>query len=209
VKVFVYVEGDSDRLGLDALLSGYKSRLRAAGVGMPFIVLGNKDAFFRKFAARAAGNLAEGSRDSVVALPDLYPNAPYTGTPNAHCDLTELASRLDALVRGSLTRDFGVRSSALDDAMSRFHASALKHDLEMLLLAAWPRLGETVRDGLNPNRWCHPVENQDQGHPPKRIIEEIFLARTGRAYRDTMHAPAVLRRVSSLSEILYGSGGAP
>lgn len=210
MKVFIYVEGQADKLALGELLRSYKEKLRAQGHGLPFIVLGNKHSFFRKFAAKAAANLVERKDNHVVALPDLYPNRPYAATPNAHADLGDLAARLQHLVSDALRCVYGVPSRDVPEAMSRFHPSALKHDLEMLLLAAWRRLGEQLRQSLNPeSHWRRPVEDQNQDRPPKRIVEKLFLAKTRRAYRDTAHAPAVLRRVDDIQEILHLEAGQP
>ena len=205
MRVFVYVEGQADKLALEALLQRYLEKLREHGHGLRFVVLGSKDIFFRpsKFAAKAAANLVEREHDCVVALPDLYPNQPYASTANAHRDLEQLCARLGNLVKEALRDVFGVRRRDVPEAMSRFYPSALKYDLEMLLLAAGQRLTEQLGQALNPAaHWRRPVEDQDQDRPPKRIVEELFLARTHRAYRDTIHAPAVLRRVEDLHEVL-------
>lgn len=205
MRVFVYVEGQADRLALEALLQRYREKLREHGHGLRFVVLGSKDIFFRaaKFPAKAAANLVERQDNHVVALPDLYPNQPYASTANAHADLEQLSARLGSLVKEALRDVFGVRRRDVPEAMSRFYPSALKYDLEMLLLGAWERLAEQLGQPLNPAaHWRRPVEDQDQDRPPKRIVEELFLARTHRAYRDTTHAPAVLRRVENLHEVL-------
>jgi hypothetical protein len=205
VRVFVYVEGEADKLALGALLRRYREKLGDHGHGLRFIVLGSKDIFFRrtKFPAKAAANLVDREDNHVVALPDLYPNQPYASTPNAHRDLGQLCARLGSLVKQALRDVFGVRARDLPQAMSRFHPSALKYDLEMLLLAAWQRLAEQLGQAVDPAaHWRRPVEDQDQNRPPKRIVEKLFLARTDRAYRDTIHAPAVLRRVEDLREVL-------
>lgn len=208
MRFFVYVEGQADKLALEELLRRYRETLRGHGHGIRFVVLGSKDLFFRKFAGKAAANLVDRESNHVVALPDLYPNGQYAATPNAHADHASLAARLRNLVAEALRDVGGVRARDVSQHLSRFHASALKHDLEMLLLAAWRRLGEQLRHSLNPaSHWRRPVEDQDQGRPPKRIVEELFLARTGRAYRDTADAPAVLRRVDELREVIESGTG--
>lgn len=207
MKAYIYVEGEADKLALEALLSGYREQLKQQRHGISFIVLGNKDAFFVKFGPKAAARLVEGVRDCVVALPDLYPNQPYRGSPSEHADLPALQTILGGLVRHALRDVYCLRAVDVRQCLGRFHASALKHDLEMLLLAAWPRLAEQIGQDLNRRGWRSPVEDQDQDRPPKRIVEAIFRTRTGRAYRDTLHAPAVLRRVRSIEEVLSDSNG--
>jgi dihydrodipicolinate synthase/N-acetylneuraminate lyase len=43
--------------------------------------------------------------------------------------------------------------------------------------------------------------------PPKYVVEELFRTRTGREYRDTVHAKAVLDKVADIKTILYNNPG--
>jgi hypothetical protein len=94
--------------------------------------------------------------------------------------------------------------------MTRFYPSALKHGMEMLLLAAWQQLGSQLGAALNPT-WRQPVEEQNHTPRarPKALVEDLFRTRSRRkhAYLDTTDAPAVLRRVRDIrGELLYSRG---
>ena len=80
----------------------------------------------------------------------------------------------------------------------------MKHDLEVLLLAARTELRAYLKTSDHLGGWRNPVEEQDQNNPPKRIVEGLFKAKLRRTYRDTKDASAVLRAVSDLRTILYG-----
>lgn len=211
MKIFVYVEAESDVSALKALLGTYLRKLREQGHGLSFIPLHDKAKLLRKIGPRAAEALVANDRDCVIALPDLHPT--FEGAPaHAHSNLEELLERLTQLVRRALQDGpYRVSSRDLRSHMSRFHPCALKFELEMLLLAVWRQLGEHIGTVLNPRSWRHPVEEQnhtDAGRP-KRFVERLFRTRTrkGRAYRDTVDAPGVLRRVADLrTEVLYSVG---
>jgi len=202
MKVWVYVEGDSDRLGLEALWTGWRQRLRPGGWGIQVIPLEDKSRYFRKIGAHAAEKLIADSRDLVVGLPDLYPNRPYAGTEFPHSTVNELMEVQRRLVREELTRK-GISETLLD----RFFPSALKHDFEMLVLAACPQLRAHLGTTEKLGAWRHPVEDQNQDHPPKRVVEALYLTKKGRSYRDTTDAPAVLRNVTDLRPIIYLESG--
>lgn len=211
MKAFVFVEGPSDVLALDALWAGWCRLLRGVGRGISVIHLRNKTNFLRKIGPRAAEKLISGC-DLVVAIPDLYPSEPYVATEWRHSNFEELVNLERRLVRDALERDFGVSGRHLIECIDRFMPSALKYDLEMLLLAAKPQLREQLRttESLN-GKWRTPVEEQNQDRPPKRIVQELFLtkSRERKAYLDTKDAPATLSRVSEPSSLLSTESGQP
>jgi hypothetical protein len=49
--------------------------------------------------------------------------------------------------------------------------------------------------------WKIPVEDQNDGKPPKRIVEALFSRYLKREYQETVDAPWILER-SSLDEVL-------
>ncbi len=78
--------------------------------------------------------------------------------------------------------------------MARFYASALKHDLEVLLLAATSQLQFRLKTQDKLSGWRLPPEDQNQSKPPKRIVEELFSKyRKGKSYNDVEDGPAILR----------------
>jgi hypothetical protein len=207
VKAWVYVEGPSDCSALEALWSDWRGRLRQAGHGISIVPLDGKAKFLKKIGHRAAEKLAGQTDDLVVALPDLYPTAEYETTPFRHQNVEQLRDVQRLRVRQALVESQGLTSSDARQMMTRFFPTALKHDLEMLLLAAGARLGAYMRARRGIDCWRHPVEEQDQDRPPKTIVERLFHENMRVSYRDTLHAPAVLRTVANVREILVSTHG--
>jgi hypothetical protein len=207
MKVWVYVEGVSDRLALLTLWASWLRALSDKGWGIRVLPLDDKSRFLRKIGVLAAEKLVADSHDVVVGLPDLYPAETEGEVEFRHSDLAELASVQQAQVKKALRESFGRLDAT--SMLERFHAAALKHDLEVLLLAAKDALRSHLRttrmlDGL----WRHPPEEQDQQKPPKRVVEELFRVELKRRYRDTTDAPDVLRGVSKQRDLLYDPRGA-
>lgn len=205
MKVWIYVEGESDRLGLRALWANWREQLRTAGHGIEIIPLTSKSQFFRKIGPRAAEKLCANNEDIVIGLPDLYPNQAYAGTRCEHSNMTQLKLIQKREVSNALKGVFGVNRPQVRQLLQRFLPSALKHDLEMLLLAAQDQLRSYLGTSESLGNWRNPVEDQNQNHPPKRIVEELFRtkSRTRRAYRDTIDASAVLQKVTDIKTIIY------
>ncbi|MFH1902507.1 MAG: hypothetical protein ABIK20_00385 [Candidatus Omnitrophota bacterium] len=204
MKVWIYVEGPSDRSGLDAFWEEWRLRLKQAHWGIQVIPLDNKSRFFRKIGPRAAEKLLANSHDLVVGLPDYYPNQPNPAKEYPHATLEELCNLQYRLVRDILVQ----KAADVNGLIQRFYPSALKHDLEMLLLAAREQLCAHLGtpDSIG-QQWQHPVENQNQNRPPKRVVEELYLTKKGKAYRDTKDAGTVLGNVNNLRQILYSQSG--
>jgi len=203
MKVWIYVEGEADRIALDTLWANWRKSLGGAGWGIQTIPLDNKAKFFRKIGGRVAEKLKNNDDDLVVGLPDLYPNREYVGTGFEHRNIEELKTVQTKLVKEELTRVFGLSPTQIQKVLERFHPSAFKHDMEMLILAAREELCAVLgtRDALG--NWRHPVEEQDQTKPPKYIVNELFRTKKGMRYRDTVDARAVLARVTDIRNILY------
>ena len=83
--------------------------------------------------------------------------------------------------------------SQMQQFPNRSLASALKHDLEMLLLATGAQLRE-ILGGSQIGKGTPAPENQNQATPPKKLVKQLFLSKTKRSYRETVDAPAILRR---------------
>ncbi|MBI5479924.1 MAG: DUF4276 family protein [Deltaproteobacteria bacterium] len=193
MKVLIYVEGPSDRYGLEALLEPVLSEGQRHGVGIRLLPLKDKASILNDSARKAADHLAEHPEDWVFALPDLYPMSVYDGTPNAHRSFPALEQLLRARF-AARAQKVGVPAAA----HSRFRVHCLKHDLEVLLLAAPDQLRERLRTGdALRGRWRNPVEDQNDQQPPKRIVEALFdQYRKKPSYVDTVDAPWILKRAS-------------
>lgn len=182
-RIIVYVEGESDKLGLEALLRDLKRQLGQQGVSLRFIPAGSKSDLVQRQPRRAARILAEDPDAIVVLVPDLYP-ADQGGqhrTPEALSQLTE----------GFLQRAVREIGASEQSCRHRFKTFCFKHDFESLLLAAQEQLAGRLRCALN-RTWSARVEDQDFDHPPKSIVDELFLRHLGRHYTATADAPLIL-----------------
>ena len=203
MKVWIFVEGDSDVKALSALLNGWKQNLSAKGWGIQLIPLDNKSKYFRKIGSRATEKLANDARDLVVGLPDLYPNQNYTNTNYRHNNLQELQGVQTRLVKRHLQQ---MGRPDINSHMARFYPSALKHDLEVLLLAATNQLQSRLNMSNRPSGWRRPPENQNQNRPPKKIVEELFRRHIGRPYREIVDSHAILSK-ADLREVVFDERG--
>ena len=202
MKIWVYVEGKSDQKSLAALWDDWSKQLRQRGWGINLIPLQDKSRYFRKIGARVAEKLTGDTNDLVVGLPDFYPNKEYAKTRYKHDNLRQLQDVQKRLVKKSLHNMGYVDENS---HMQRFYASALKHDLEMLLLAAEDKLQAKLKT-KRKGRWIKPPENQNQARPPKNIVKELFQQHLNRAYRETSDAAAILR-TANLRQVIYDSNG--
>ncbi len=199
MKVWIFVEGRSDVQALSALWNGWKQKLSEKGWGIQVIPLDSKSNYFKKIGSRATEKLANDAHDLVVGLPDLYPNRDYADTEYKHNNLQELQGVQTRLVKQHLQQQMGRRAD-VDSHIARFYASALKHDLEVLLLAATSQLQSRLKMSNRPSGWRRPPEKQNQDRPPKRIIEELFQRELKRSYRENTDSNAILRN-ADLREI--------
>ena len=192
MKVWIFVEGKSDVQALSALLSDWKQKLSAKGWGIQLISLESKSKYFRKIGSRATEKLANDACDLVVGLPDLYPNRDYADTEYKHNNLQKLQGVQTRLVKQHLQQQMGRRAN-VDSHIARFYPSALKHDLEVLLLAATSQLQSRLKMSNRPSGWRRPPEDQNQDRPPKRIVEALFQRELKRSYRENTDSDAILR----------------
>jgi hypothetical protein len=207
MKVWVFVEGESDKIALNTLWTSWRLELGRKGWGIQIHPLDDKSRYFRKIGPRAAEKMVHDDRDLVVGLPDLYPNGAYSHTEFKHDDLSELKAVQTRLVRDALQTVFELSPKNAQSTLARFFPSALKHDLEVLLLAAVDELRQTLGTEETLGGWRHPVEDQNQQRPPKYVVEELFRTKKGRCYRDTVHAKVVLEKVTDIERLLFSSSG--
>ena len=192
MKVWVFVEGSSDVRALSALWSDWNQNLREEGWGIKPIPLRSKSNYFEDIGSRAIEKLLHDTSDLVVGLPDLYPNRDYAKTDYRHNNLQELQGVQKRLVERHLQQQMGRRTD-IDSHIARFYASALKHDLEVLLLAATSQLQSRLKMSNKPSGWRQPPEEQNQDRPPKRIVEYLFQRELKRSYRENTDSNAILR----------------
>lgn len=179
---------------MEALLAPLLDGLRGRGVSVYFYDAPSGDrkkAVLLKVPEKAVNILRNRPDDLVVALPDLYPK--NHGFP--HSTPEELIDGVFRQFQAVLARK-GIQDGG--HLESRFRVFCFKHDLEALVLAALEPL--RVRLGAPALRpaWRLPVEDVDHGHPPKRVVEELFRQQ-GLSYRDTVDAPLILHGASYLA----------
>lgn len=208
MKAFLFVEGPSDQLGLEALWKPWRDRLRQKRHGLAIIPLDTKPNLLKKLGHRAAEKLADNDSDLAVGLPDLYPA--FEGAALQHSDVASLKQLQRRLVRDALVSTFQLSRTKADDCMTRFLPAVFKHDFEMLLLAAKDALRSALGTNDRLGNWRLPVEDQNFDQPPKRLIEGLFRTKSvsRRSYLDTRDAPKILGSVTDLGAILRTDSGA-
>ncbi len=186
MRIIVYVEGRSDKDGLEGLLKPLIDQKLQNGVSIKFFETmpgDRKESVLLKIPRRAVDILRSEPDAIVVAMPDLYPyNKPFP-----HQTVEDL--------RAGIIKQFEHwRSHANADPrlVERFQVFCLKHDLEALVLAAHEALAARLNLESVKQDWTIPVEDQNHDHPPKRIVETLF-ADHDEKYVDTIDAPFILR----------------
>ncbi len=183
-EVHVYVEGPSDKLALQALLTPLLNHLREKRVFVKFFEASGKKAVLLDVPKRAVSILDRNARDIVVALPDLYPkNHGFD-----HETPEQLVAGIREQFRGAVRRKKLTNGAELEQ---RFEVFCFKHDLEALVLAAFEALKSHLQAPALKRTWKLPVEDVDHGRPPKRVVEEVFVA-CGQRYKETVDAPLIL-----------------
>ena len=161
MKVWVYVEGRSDVRALAALWGGWRQKLREKRRGIQLLQLDNKPKFLSKIGSRAMEKLVNDPYDLVVGLPDLYPNRGISDNYK-HRNLKELQVVQYRLVRRELEKT-GMSRSDVESHIARFHANAMKHDMEVLLLAATGQLQSRLKVSKSLAGWRRPPGGTESG----------------------------------------------
>lgn len=170
MKIRLYIEGPSDRLGLEKLLRNEISDWRKQGIGFQAVQLGGKNKVLSEIGRRTQLALDIDGVDQVFALVDLYPG---------HTDAESLRQELDGLVEPRLC--------------SCFHAHVAVHDFEAWVLAAQEALCQRL-DVKHLSGFDSPETIDDQ-KPPAERLKELF-ARHHRTYQKELDGPAILSRTT-------------
>lgn len=187
-KVFVYVEGPSDKLAMEALLGGLIDTKREMGIDIEFFEApsGHKKQSVLLKVPRKAVEIIRNYPDAiVVALPDLYPK----NIEFPHETIQELRDGVMKIYDRVLDEK-GIENKQY--YKQRFFVHCFKHDFESLILAS--EAGLKARLGIEKLdiTWSTPVEDQNHGRPPKSVVEELFSS-NGKKYKETIDAPVILR----------------
>lgn len=189
-EVIIYVEGPSDKYGMEALLRQVIKIALQKGILINFVPIKGrrgqqgKEPLLNEGPKKAANILINKPNSWVFLVPDLYPpNKPFP-----HRTYQELKQELEARFSRELKSKRG--DSRLED---RFIVHCFKHDFEALLLAAENPLMKRLSTSSFSVNWEEPVENQNLENPPKRIVERLFVD-ADKKYKDTIDAPWILER---------------
>ena len=184
MRIWVYVEGTSDKLGLEALFRNETSDWRKRGTSVQLRPLNGKGNILREVGRHARLALDNGRVDHVFVLVDLYPG---------HTEAEALRQELRALIAPRLR--------------SRFHAHVAVHDFEAWVLAApealCARLGVKHLSGFNS-----PETVNDQKPPAEHLkglrqIQPNVQKELGWPGDSAAHdADRDCRQVSQLSAVL-------
>ena len=173
---------------MEALLRPLLARKREHGVATGFFpaTKGDRKSYLLTQAPVKAANIILNDPDAVVAIvPDLYPR----NKGFEHETAAQLRKGLSCQFAQALEARAGTRAD--ERWLSRFHPFCFKHDIEALLLAAEDSLRSRLRARGLDRTWITPVEDQDHGTPPKRIVKAL-LRQHGRNYIETVHVPLIL-----------------
>lgn len=193
-SVMVYVEGPSDQAAMTALLRPLIERKAQTGIRIQFFEAprgDKKESVMQKVPKRAALILANDPNAIVIAMPDLYPlnKALPHETPQQLYDVVQIEFN-NALKERGLADDRRY--------LERFKTFCFKYDLEALVLAAEEALALRLDKETVTVTWRKPVEDQNNNHPPKTVVRELF-EQHGTNYAETADAPLIL----GLSDYLH------
>jgi hypothetical protein len=190
VKVLIYVEGPSDKAALEAVLQPLIERKNSESVNIHVLHATSGDRkqhILTVVPKKAANYLNSDPRLIVVAMPDLYPG----NVSFPHETYAELRKGILDNFAGAL-REKRIRDRRVAE---RFHVFCFKHDLESLILAANDSLRKRLKLKELDVSWTVPVEDQDHGRPPSKIVEELFAA-AGDQYVGRVDAPLILKGIA-------------
>lgn len=181
-EIQIYVEGKSDKDVLAKLLEDVILAASKKGYCIVLSPLEGKEPLIKKGPARAVNILLNKPNSYVFLLPDLYPQ----NIAFPHTTFEELKKQVEKHFVDEL-----MAKKADNRLRKRFFVHCFKYDMEVLLLASENALLQFLAKATFSRKWKKPVEDQDHGRPPKRVIEELFKD-SNKKYRDTKHAPRIL-----------------
>ena len=196
LSVMVYVEGQSDVKGMEALLRPLLDQKAEQGVKINFYEAppGDKKAsLMTKTPANAVKILKNNPYAHVVIMPDLYPLK--KALPH------ETAQQLKAVIRDQFTQALKREGLADDQRFhERFAVFCFKYDLEALVLSALQPLALRLGVKAIQPTWRLPVEDQNNDTPPKKVVEALFKKHHTH-YRETVDAVGIMGGVSDYRTI--------
>ena len=186
MRVFVFVEGPSDRAVLEQLFAPDIEAARARGYVIVIRSFDGKNRLLHHAPERAAELLRQPVQTVVFVVPDLYP--PNMGGEHSTFD------ELEELVLGRFSKRLRKKQHDDRSLTDRLHVHCFQHDLEVLLLAVPDEIAAHLGKKKLTHSWTVPVEDQNLDDPPKHVVERVFVDH-GKKYVDTKAAPAILSGV--------------
>ena len=183
-KVIVYFEGTSDVACIKTLLKPIVEEKAEKGIAIHFhnVTEGDhKERLVTTYVDKARNILKNNKKTIVVLCPDLYP--PNKGFKH------ETFEQLND----------GIYKRFNDNELQkRFRVFCFKYDLEVLLLASVEGLKEILKTDNFKVDWKIPVEDQNHGKSPKKVIQELFLKHFDgkKQYKETFDAPLILNSIN-------------
>jgi hypothetical protein len=185
-KVYVYVEGQSDKNAMMALLHPLIEQKRLEGIEIAFFYMNGKGKLLIKGPKRAVETILQDPNSIAVIIPDLYPK----NTHFTHETFEELKNGILHDFKSAL-QEKHIRYN--DHLMKRFKVFCFKYDLEALILASKKSLESHLGVRQIRAKWHIPVEDQNHDNPPKKIVERLF-ASYGKKYNDVTDARRILSK---------------
>lgn len=185
-EVIVYVEGASDKLGMEALLKPLLELKQQQGIGIKFAEAppGDKKESVLMRVPRLAVNILRNKPDTIViAMPDLYPKNKLF----PHETFEELKAGIEQRFRDTLAE----KQIQDERLIERFKVFCFKYEMEALILAASDALALRLNTEKINITWKIPVEDQNHDHPPKKILATLFRE-YNQAYIETVDCPLIL-----------------
>lgn len=190
MKTLIYVEGPTDKAILAAVLQEVRDRARIRNASIEIIAEGDKTRLILGVPRKAVLHLEQYQDNWVFIVPDLYPTRSYTANDTHHRSAEELRGIIARRVK-ELTDRYAEREAA--SIRRRIKVHCFKYDVESLLLAVPDRLRMRLKtEHRLTGGWVRPVENQNDDHPPKYVVEELFKKYVGRTYIGPIDGPQIL-----------------
>ena len=186
-QVFIYVEGRSDVLAMNALLKPLIEHKYQQQVSLEFFEAprgDKKKGLLLKTPEKAVSILQNNLLAEVAIMPDLYPkNKGFPHERFAEMHVGILTEFRKVLAKRQITDN--------QHLFARFHVFCFKYDLEALVLAAPDALVLRLAVDTLHSTWTIPVEDQNHDTPPKRIVEQLFQQYQSR-YIEAVDCPLIL-----------------
>jgi hypothetical protein len=179
-RIKIYVEGPTDKAGLEALLSDLIVSAMNCQVEIKIIHPNSGDRqkeLIFNYPAKALSILRNNPHEVVFIIPDLYPMNRF----GQHYNTPE---ELHALIKNQVK---------IDDSRikNRLHIHCFVHEFEAILMAS----DIPHKESYPKYNWAEP-EKQNGKFPPKQIITQLYPE-----YDGPSDAPALLKKYGSIEMI--------